>query len=154
VRVHGGLAHRVRVELGAGDQHLRVDTGGDERPRHVEGVEEPGALVPDVVGRDVRRAQLVLDVDPDPGEGVVGRQRGGDDAVEIAGAEVRGRQRGPARLDREVRGVHLAVHPVSALDAGPLGDAGRVGVERRRQVGVRHHACGQEVTEPGDECLR
>jgi len=113
------VVERVRVQLGSDDEDATVLATANEVVGHLERVEKPRALLPDV---EARAAIVAVDAEPRlekdgrPGEVDVRRERRQDDAIDLLGVAARVGERPLRRPQREVAaGRGLVVGDVAAL---------------------------------------
>ncbi len=95
------------MHLAADDEHAAELARADEAARDGERVDEAAALRAQVEARDLAGTEQALQEERRAREVGLGRERGEDDAVDVAGLEVRGGQRAQRCLMREARrGFH------------------------------------------------
>lgn len=121
------------------DHHRTLATaGGQHGVRHIERIDEPGADRLHIEGHRLMRAKLVLHLGRSRGKGVVRRAGGDDDEIKVAGYEPGTVQRLLRRMPREVRCLFSLGNDMTLRDAGALANPLVAGVDKSRQLLIRH----------------
>jgi hypothetical protein len=150
-----GKLETGRVDLGADDEHVSVDSGPDPRVGNRQSIEKPRALVSHVEARHRSDAELVLQQYARAGEKVVGAQCGENDRVDVALGLARLFERHPRGRNGEIARADAAVLDVPPLlDTRPLLNPF---VARRKELGevlVGDDLGRNEVTRAGNRGVR
>ncbi len=128
--------HRIRAD----HQNLGMNAGLNQLGPHLQGVEKTRARRGKVKTPGAVGTELVLHQAGGRGEEHVGRNRGHDDHLDLAGHDASLGKATPRCFHGHVTGRHARLDQVALADAKPLHDPLVRGVYHGRQVGVAEDA--------------